>query len=77
MKHEYIHLDKSSVLVSTPKGLTRAFCPIPAICIRDTENGICIGDKVKVTAILFSKKYPLLYEVNGSEIPYHHFKLTF
>jgi hypothetical protein len=77
MKPHVIHLDSKSVLVSTSKGLIRAYCPIDAICISSDINGLVIGDRVKINSILFSKNHPLLYEVDGKKIPYQHFKLIF
>ena len=77
MNHGYIHLDTTSVLVSTPKGLIRAYCPIKAICITNDLEGFVVGDTAIVNAIYFSKKSPLLYEISGIKLPYQHFKLVF
>ena len=65
----------NSLLVSTPMGnLLRLYCPILAT-VRLPVAHLSGKQQVRITAIMETKEFELLYEIDGNMYPHSYFKI--
>lgn len=76
LKDAVLFQDPKSVLVVSDKGLLRQlFVPFRVQCVIAHER-IPVDSYVFVDAVFLHRKYLLLYWINQTLIPYHHFTIN-
>ena len=68
-------VDPYSILVINQQGkIRRLYCPFQVKCISAVE-GIPVNTWCYVDRVSEGRREKLLYDINGRELPFHHFEI--